>query len=384
MADIMIERYVAQEGSYPESVGIVIWSVDTMKTGGDDVAYILYLMGVRPVWASSGGKIAGLEVMPLEELGRPRIDVTVRISSLFRDTFPNLFQMIDEAVGMVAGLDEGEEGNFIRKHLREDVAEMIKGGMSPADAEAGAMIRVFGEPPGTHGAGVDVLIESKKWKDIGDLAQIYVTCGCSAYGRRWRGEAKPELFRRRLGRLDVAVKNQPDREIDLIDMDDGYAYFGGMNAVARCDGKKKPMNVIGDASDPDRLKARDLDGEMARIMRSRILNPKWIEGLKDHGFVGANLIADNVNHALGWDATSDVIADWMYESMANHFLFNEENRKWIEESNPLALRGVLEDLLEAISRGMWEASGDMEARLRDLYLETEAVLEEVCSGKNGR
>jgi len=383
MADQMIERYMEQEGSYPESVGIVVWSIDTMKTGGDDVAYILYLMGVRPIWGSTGGKIVGLEVISQKELGRPRIDVTVRISSLFRDTFPNLFQMVDEAVDMVADLDEDEEKNFIKKHLQKDIAEMIKDGLSPADARNNALIRVFGEPPGTHGAGVDILIESKKWKDIDDLAQIYITCGCSAYGRKWRGETKPELFRHRLNQLDVAVKNQVDREFDLIDVDDGYAYFGGINAVVRSGGNKKPMNIIGDSSDPDRLKLRDLEGEMAYIMRTRLLNPKWIDGLKDHGFVGANLIAVNVNHALGWDATSDVIEDWMYESMTEHFLFDEENRKWIEDSNPLALRGILEDMLEAISRGLWETTEEMEQRLKDMYLETEAVLEEVNLKKSG-
>ncbi|MDR1690358.1 MAG: cobaltochelatase subunit CobN [Candidatus Methanoplasma sp.] len=382
MADQMIERYIEDEGTYPENVGIVVWSVDTMKTGGDDVAYILYLMGVRPIWGSTGGKINGLEVISQEELKRPRIDVTVRISSLFRDTFPNLFQLIDEAVELVADLDEGDEKNFIRKHLQKDIAEMIKNGMSADDARSNAMIRVFGEPPGTHGAGVDILIESKKWNNIDDLAQIYITCGCSAYGRKWRGETKPELFRHRLNQLDVAVKNQVDREFDLIDTDDGYAYFGGINAVVRSSGKKKPLNVIGDSSDPDRLKVRDLEGEMAYIMRTRLLNPKWIEGLKDHGFVGANLIAVNVNHALGWDATSDVIEDWMYESMTEHFLFDEDNRKWIEESNPLALRGILEDMLEAISRGLWETTEEMEQRLKELYLETEGVLEEV-NGKRG-
>ncbi|MCL2148314.1 MAG: cobaltochelatase subunit CobN, partial [Methanomassiliicoccaceae archaeon] len=382
MADQMIERYIGEEGAYPESIGIVIWSIDTMKTGGDDIAYVLYLMGVRPVWGSTGGKIVGLEVMPHEELGRPRIDVTVRISSLMRDTFPNLFQLIDEAVEMVADLDEDEEKNFIKKHLQKDIAQMIRDGMAPDDARGNALIRVFGEPPGTHGAGVNILIESRKWESIDDLAQMYITCGCSAYGRKWRGETKPELFRHRLNQLDVAVKNQPDREIDLIDTDDGYAYFGGINAVVRSSGLKKPMNIIGDSSDPDRLKMRDLEGEIAYMMRSRLLNPKWVEGLKDHGFVGANLIAVNINHAYGWDATSDVVEDWMYESLAEHFLFDEENRRWIEESNPLSLRMILEDLLEAIARGLWETSPEMEQRLKDMYLETEAVLEEVNAKKS--
>jgi cobaltochelatase CobN len=381
MADDMIKSHIEKEGAYPESVGIVIWSIDTMKTGGDDVAYILYLMGVRPTWGSVGGKINGLEIMSQEELGRPRIDVTVRISSLFRDTFPNLFQLIDEAVEMVANLDESEEKNFIKKHLQKDIAEMIKSGMTSVEAKELSLIRVFGEPPGTHGAGVDVLIESSKWTSVDDLANMYVTCGCSAYGRKFRGEKKPELFRHRLNQLEAVVKNQVDREFDLIDVDDGYGYVGGINAVIRSSGNKKPVNYIGDSSDPDRIKTRNLEGEMAYIMRTRFLNPKWIDGLKDHGFVGANLIADNLNHTLGWDATSDVIEDWMYESIANHFLMDEDNRKWIEESNPYALRDILSDLLEAIDRGLWESDEDMKKALQELYMDAEGVLEEVTSKK---
>ena len=273
MAEDMVAKYVEREGRYPESIAIVVWSVDTMKTGGDDTAYILNLLGVRPTWGSVGGKVTGLEVIPRAELGRPRIDVTVRISSLFRDTFPNLFQLIDEAVEMVSELDEPDEDNYLRKHLREDIARMIEGGMMPEEARAQAMIRVFGEPPGTHGAGVNILVESSKWDSVEDLAQIYVTCGCSAYGRRWRGEKKPELFRHRLENIDVAVKNQVDREFDLLDTDDGYSYLGGINAVARAAGKERPVNCVGDSSDPDRIRTRDLEGEMAYILRTRVLNP---------------------------------------------------------------------------------------------------------------
>ncbi len=379
MAEDMIANYIEREGKYPESVGIVVWSIDTMKTGGDDIAYILYLMGVRPIWGSVGGKVNGLEIIPHEELGRPRIDVTVRISSLFRDTFPNVFQLLDEAVEMVADLEEEDDKNFIRKHLNEDMAQMIKDGMSPSEANQLAKIRVFGEPPGTHGAGVNILIESSKWDSIDDLAQIYITCGCSAYGRKWRGEKKPELFKHRLSGLNVAVKNQVDREFDMIDIDDGYSYLGGMNAVVRSCGKEKPVNYVGDSSDPDRIKTRDLEREIAYMMRTRILNPKWIDGLKDHGFIGANLIADNINHAFGWDATSDVIEDWMYKAMSDHFLFNEENRKWIEENNPYALKDMLEDLLEAIDRDLWEADEDTKKRLMDLYMDAEGTLEEMSS-----
>ncbi|MBR6204306.1 MAG: cobaltochelatase subunit CobN [Candidatus Methanomethylophilaceae archaeon] len=383
MADDMVRLYIEREGKYPESVGIVVWSIDTMKTGGDDVAYILYLLGIRPVWGSVGGKITGLEVMPKEELQRPRIDVTVRMSSLFRDTFPNLFQLIDEAVHMASEVEESDEDNYLRKHLKADMAEMIKSGMSREEAVERSLIRVFGEPPGTHGAGVNVLVESSKWKDVSDLAQIYITCGCSAYGRNWRGEKMPELFRRRLTGLDVAVKNQVDREIDLIDVDDGYAYLGGINAVARAAGREKPVNYLCDTSDPDRIKTRDLEHEIAYMLRTRVLNPKWVESMKEHGFSGANWVHEDINHVFGWDATSDVIEPWMYQSLTEHFLFDDENREWIKRENPYALRDILEDLLEAVDRGMWEPEEDVLDRMRDIYLEAEGALEEAASARKG-
>ena len=254
--------------------------------------------------------------------------------------------------------------------------------MSPADAKELSLMRIFGEPPGTHGAGVNILVESSKWDSVEDLAQIYITCGCSVYGRKWRGEKQPEMFRHRLENLNVAVKNQVDREFDLIDVDDGYSYLGGMNAVVRAAGKEKPVNYVGDSSDPDRIKTRDLEEEIAYMLRTRVLNPKWIEGLKDHGFVGAGLIAANVNHTFGWDATSDVVEKWMYDAIAEHFLFDEENRKWIENENPYALKDVLEDLLEAIDRDMWDASEETKKKLEALYLDAEGILEEAAAARS--
>lgn len=223
-------------------------------------------------------------------------------------------------------------------------------------------------------------MESSKWDSIENLAQMYVTCGCSAYGRKWRGEKKPDLFRHRIESIDVAVKNQVDREFDLIDTDDGYSYLGGMNAIVRAAGRDAPVNYIGDSSDPDRIKTRDLEGEMAYIMRARVLNPKWIDGLKEHGFVGANLIHDNINHAYGWDCTSDVIDKWMYDSIAERFVLDQSNREWIERENPYAMRDILDDLLEAIERGLWAADRIMRDRLAEAYLDVECALEEISEG----
>ncbi len=375
MAQDMIDRYVKDNGAYPENVAIIVWAIDTMKTGGDDIAYLLYLMGLRPKWSSYGGKVVGLEVIPLEELGRPRIDVTLRISGMFRDSFPNLVDIIDEGVEMVSELDEDDQSNFIKKHLRLDMEKYIVEGMSPEEARISAMIRIFGDPPGQHGCGTGVLIESSKWDTLEDIAQVYTQWGCYAYGRRWRGDKKESVFKSKMSQMNVTVKNHNDREFDLLDIDDDYEVLGGLNSVIRAYGGFKPYSVMGDSSDTDHLKIRTLEEETAYVMRSRVLNPKWFNGLKEHGFNGAMELAKLTEYMLGWDATSDSIEPWMYEAVTDRFIFDESSRSWIHENNPYALREMIEDMLEAIDRDLWDASDETLQRLTDLYLEMEGELE---------
>ena len=381
MADQMIERHIKEMGCYPKNVGIVIWAIDTMRTGGDDIAYILWLMGLRPKWSATGGRVIGLEVIPLSELGRPRIDVTLRISGLFRDMFYNIVSFIDEGVEIIASLDESNEQNYLVMHLREDMKLSIKQGLSPKEARSQAMVRIFGCPPGNFGYGVDHLIESSKWSTTEDLAEAYVTWSAHAYGRTLRGEKFPEMFKARMSKLDVTVKNHEDREFDLLDIDDDYGFLGGMNAAVKTYGGKKPLSIMGDSSDPQRLKTRTLEEECKFVFRSRVFNPKWLEGLKQHGYRGAQELSYLTEYVLGWDATSDIIEPWMYEGIAEHFLFDEETRKWMEECNPHALREMASRLLEAVQRGMWEPSELMKEKLNSIYLETETVLEEANDEK---
>ena len=385
MADDMIRRHVEEVGRYPENVGIIVWATDTMKTGGDDIAYILYLMGLKPKWSTYGGRVVGLEVIPIDVLGRPRMDVTLRISGKFRDSFPNRVNLIDEGVETIASLDEKDEDNFLRKHLQKDISRYISEGLSKDDAESRSMIRIFGDPPGQHGCGTGILIESSKWNTLEDLAQIYTTWGSYAYGRRWKGEKMTEEFKRRMSSLDVTVKNHNDREFDLLDIDDDYEVLGGLNAVVRAYGGHKPMSFMGDSSDPDRLKLRTLEEETAYVMRSRVLNPKWLEGLKPHGFRGAMELSKLTEYMLGWDATSDNIEPWMYQAVTEKFVLAQETREWIEQNNPYALKEMVEDLLEAIDRDLWDAPDDIRDRLRELYLEAEGSLEDLgATGVKGR
>ncbi|MCL0095731.1 cobaltochelatase subunit CobN [Dehalococcoidia bacterium] len=268
-------------------------------------------MGVKPIWEESSGRVKGIEVIPLEELGRPRIDVALRISGLFRDAFPNIVHLIDEAVEMIASLDEPPERNYLAKHVREETEEKIAAGMSFEQAKEEASYRVFGCKPGAYGAGVSNAIDAKNWKDEKDLGEIYVVWGGYAYGRKNYGITVPEQFKRRLSQLDIAVQNHDTREYDMLDSDDFYSYHGGMIAAVKAFKGELPSSYCGDNSDPDRVKIRSTAEETKHIFRARVLNPKWIESMKRHGYKGAGDLSRLVDIAFGWDATAEVLEDWM-------------------------------------------------------------------------
>lgn len=377
MADQMIERYVSEKGEYPREVGFVIWATDTMKTGGDDVAYILWLLGVRPVWSRTGGQVIGLETVPLSELGRPRVDVTVNITGLFRDTFPNLIDMIDEAVQIVAGLDEDDQDNALAANLRKDIVEGIASGLTPDEARMRNSVRIFGAPPGGYGTGVNKAIESGSWKTVQDLADVYLDWCSNGYSKGNYGVKMRDEFVRRFSKVGVTVKNMPDREIDLLDCDDVYEYLGGMNSFVRAYGRKDAVTYMGDASDPKNTKLRDTKEELRYTFRSKVLNPKFINGLKEHGYRGAAEMANLTEFTMAWGATSDAAEDWMYDGIADRFLFDEDTREWMKDVNPYAMMNILNRLEEAIERGLWNASDEYRQRLRDLYLETEERIEEL-------
>jgi len=380
LGDVLLERYLKDEGKYPESVGIVIWATDTMKTKGDDIAEILYLMGVRPVWERSSGRVIGVQVIPLEELKRPRIDVTVRMSGLFRDTFPNVVHLLDDAVRLTAQLKEPPEQNFIAKHVEIEVAEQTAKGADSATAYEEALYRVFGDRPGAYGCGVSEAIDSKNWKEQKDLSDIYVNWGSYAYTRKTYGRQVPEQFERRLSKINVTVKNQDSREYDILDGDDWYDAHGGMINAVKIIGGKAPRSYCGDSSEPQRVKVRSTAEETCHVFRSRLLNPKYIESMKKHGYQGAADLSRTLDFVLGWDATVEVVEDWMYEDLAKKYVLDKAMQEWLKDVNPYALQNMLERLLEAIERNMWQASQEMKNELQSLYLSVEGLLEE--SGEN--
>lgn len=368
MADSLLERYRADHGEYPRSVGLSVWGTSAMRTSGDDIAEVLALLGVRPIWDEASRRVTTLEVIPQPELGRPRIDVTVRISGFFRDAFPHVLALLDDAVRLVANLDEPDEVNYVRAHSRADLAEH--------GDERRSTTRIFGSKPGTYGAGLLQLIDSGSWRTDDDLAQVYTAWGGFAYGRDLDGAPAADDMRAAYRRIAVAAKNTDTREHDIADSDDYFQYHGGMVAAVRALTGTNPEAYIGDSTRPDGVRTRTLSEETTRVFRARVVNPRWLEAMRRHGYKGAFEMAATVDYLFGYDATTNVVADWMYEKLSESYVFDETNRKFMEQSNPWALHGIAERLLEAAERGLWEQPEQQTLeQLRQVYLETEGELE---------
>ncbi|MDX2760477.1 cobaltochelatase subunit CobN [Streptomyces europaeiscabiei] len=368
LADSLLERYRADNGEWPTSVGLSLWGTSAMRTAGDDVAEALALLGVRPVWDDASRRVTGLEAIPAEELGRPRIDVTLRISGFFRDAFPHTIGLLDDAVRLAASLDEPAGTNHVRAHVQADLAEH--------GDERRATTRIFGSRPGTYGAGLLQLIDSRDWRTDADLAEVYTVWGGYAYGRELDGRPAREEMETAYKRIEVAAKNTDTREHDIADSDDYFQYHGGMVATVRALRGTAPEAYIGDSTRPETVRTRTLVEETSRVFRARVVNPKWIEAMRRHGYKGAFELAATVDYLFGYDATTGVIADWMYDKLTETYVLDETNREFLQRANPWALHGIAERLLEAESRGMWEKPDPAVLEgLRQVYLETEGDLE---------
>jgi len=369
MADSLLQRYQSDTGTYPESVGLSVWGTAAMRTSGDDVSEVLALLGVRPTWDEASRRVSGLDPVPLAELGRPRIDVTVRISGFFRDAFPHVVTMLDDAVQLVAGLDEPDEANYVRAHARADLA-------AHGD-ERRATTRIFGSRPGAYGAGLLPLIDARNWRDDADLAEVYAAWGGYAYGRGLDGREARADMETSYRRIAVAAHNTDTLEHDIADSDDYFQYHGGMIATVRALTGHAPRAYIGDSTRPDTVRTRSLAEETARVFRARVVNPRWVEAMKRHGYKGAFELAATVDYLFGYDATAGVVEDWMYDKLTEAYVLDESMRQFFAQSNPWALHGIAERLLEAADRKLWDTPDpETLAALRQVYLETEGDLED--------
>jgi cobaltochelatase CobN len=368
LADSLLTRHRADTGDWPASVGLTVWGTSAMRTQGDDIAEVLTLLGVRPTWDDASRRVTGLEVVGLAELGRPRIDVVLRISGFFRDAFPHVIALIDDAIHTVAQLPEAPEHNYVAAHYRADL-------VAHGD-DRRARTRIFGSKPGAYGAGLLPLIDSREWRTDADLAEVYATWGGYAYGRGLDGAAARSDMEHAFRRITVAAKNVDTREHDIADSDDYFQYHGGMIAMVRSLTGRNPAAYVGDSAVPHAVKTRSLAEETRRVFRSRVVNPRWIAAMQRHGYKGAFELAATVDYLFGFDATAGVVEDWMYHQLADSYIFDPGVQQFLRKSNPWALRGMTERLLEAADRGLWaQPDPAVLDALRAVYLDLEGELE---------
>ena len=367
MAEKTVERYVSDNGEMPESIGM-FWNMsEIVSTGGEVMSQMMCLIGTRPVWHPDG-RLKGFDIIPLEELGRPRVDITVNVSGILRDNMMHLVDLLDEAVTAVAALDEPPDMNFVRRHTLASIAD----GMSEEDA----VTRFFGAAPGAYTSGISLAVFASAWNDESDLANLYVQMKGHGYGGGRNGRSMYEQFAASLSRTDAAYDCTRSDESDLLSCSCHFSNIGGMITASRYLSGKDVRAYYGDTRDPHRLSVGDLSDEFRRVMRVRTLNPQWIEGMKQHGYKGAMDIVKRVTRLYGWQATTHEVDDWLFDEAVNTLVKNEDNRRFFAENNPYALEEMSRRLLEANSRGLWDTdSGTLEA-LQETYLELESVLEE--------
>ncbi|MEA5526371.1 cobaltochelatase subunit CobN [Nodularia spumigena] len=384
-AENLIECYTQENGEYPKTLGLSLWGTATMRTGGDDIAEALALLGVRPVWDGAARRVVDFEILPLSILARPRVDVTLRISGFFRDAFPNLIDLFEQAVAAVAALDESSEYNPLAAQVSQDTDFWIQQGLTPEIAKVRSQYRIFGSQPGAYGAGLQGLMASQNWTDDQDLARAYINWSCYAYTSASSPDAKgelvgisaPEAFEQRLAQMQVVLHNQDNREHDILDSDDYYQFQGGLTAAVRSLQGKNPQTYFGDNSNPDQPRVRELKAEIARVYRSRVVNPKWIEGMMRHGYKGAFEMAATVDYLFAYDATAQCVEDHMYEGITQAYLQDPVVCEFIQDKNPWAMRDIAEKLLEAHQRNLWQdVNIQTLENLRNLVHQAEATIEE--------
>jgi cobaltochelatase CobN len=352
-ATLMIERHFQDNGEYPKRLAMSAWGTANMRTGGDDIAQALALMGVQPVWDKQANRVTGFEVMPLTVLGRPRVDVVFRISGFFRDAFPAQVDLLDSAVRAVSAQDESEYDNPLAAQTAKDSAAFVAAGVSDEVAARRASFRIFGSKPGAYGAGLQTLIDERCWETDEDLSRAYVAWGGYAYGDGAEGEAENGLFEARLKGVEIVVHNQDNREHDLLDSDDYYQFEGGITAAVRELSGNQPVIYHNDHSRPEAPKIRTLSEEIGRVVRARAANPKWIDGVMRHGYKGAFEIAATVDYLFAFAATAKVVEDHHFDQLFEAYLEDERVRDFIEENNAPALKEIADRFDEAIERGFW-------------------------------
>jgi magnesium chelatase subunit H len=374
VADQLLARYKAEHGRYPRSMALVLWGLDNIKTQGEGVAQALWLLGVRPV-SDALNRIATVEAIPLEELGRPRIDVVMTISGIFRDLFSPTVQLLDRAVRLVANLDEPVDQNYVRGHVLEQIEN------ENCDADE-AMTRVFSNAPGNYGTNVNFMVMDSQWDRDETLGDLFVTRKCFAYGRDSKGQAIEGIearvaMDRALSRVEATYQNIDTFEIGITDVDHYFEYLGGISKAVEKRANSRPAIYLSDTLSPE-AKIRSLEETVRLETRAKTLNPKWYEGMLKHGFRGVAEIEGHVSNTFGWSATADAVDDWIYSEVANTFVLDEAMLERLRNLNPHSARSLVGRLLEASGRGYWDAEPEVLNQLREIIGSLEDQLEGVA------
>jgi cobaltochelatase CobN len=352
-AELLIRRYLQDHGDWPTSFGLTAWGTSNMRTGGDDIAQAMALIGTKPVWDMMSRRVTGYEIVPLAVLGRPRVDVTLRISGFFRDAFPEQIALFDTAIRAVGSLEEDDADNMIAARMRAETKRLEAAGVSLKEASRRASYRVFGAKPGAYGAGLQALMDEGGWDNRADLADAYLTWGSYAYGAGEDGKAERGLLEAQLKTVEAVVQNQDNREHDLLDSDDYYQFEGGMSLAVEQMAGTRPTIYHNDHSRPEKPVIRSLEEEIGRVVRGRVVNPKWIEGVMRHGYKGAFEIAATVDYMFAFAATTGAVRSHHFEAVYQAYVMDERVRRFMEDKNPDALREMTDKLMEAIDRGLW-------------------------------
>ncbi|MGS4883809.1 cobaltochelatase subunit CobN [Roseibium sp. MB-4] len=352
-ASLVAERYFQEEGEWPASLVLTCWGTANMRTGGDDIAQALALIGAKPVWETASGRVTGFEILKLSELGRPRIDVTLRVSGFFRDAFPHQMDLFDSAVRAVGQLEEPEDANPIAARMKQEAAELAAAGLSPDEAQRRAGFRVFGSKPGAYGAGLQALIDEGIWDERGDFAEAFLTWGGYAYGGGASGDQARGELEGRLASVDAVLHNQDNREHDLLDSDDYYQFEGGLAATVEHLKGDAPKIYHNDHSRPERPVVRSLSEEIGRVVRGRAANPKWIKGVMRHGYKGAFEMVATLDYLFAFAATTRAVGDHHFDQLYEAYLDDEVVRDFLQDANPAGYQEMLARFQEALDRGLW-------------------------------
>ncbi len=360
-AEQLLDLYRLEQGEDLRHLALSVWGTATMRNGGEDIAQLLALLGIRPLWDGPTRRMVDLEVIPLRLLARPRVDVTLRMSGLFRDAFPQLVGWVDRALQLVAGLDETDLDNPLAAITRQH----------------GPQSRIFGSAPGAYGAGLQALIDSGQWDSQAELGEAFLAWSSWSYDGDGNARANRSGLEDALRQVQVVLHNQDNREHDLLDSDDYYQFHGGMTAAVRRTGGASVQPWFADHSRQQRLRIHPLSREIDKVVRSRLLNPRWIEGMKAHGYKGAFEMGASLDYLFAYDASTGAVPDWCYGAICDGWLLESNTQSFLSRSNPWVLRDMAERLLEAANRGLWkQASSHQLEQVKGLVLAAEKAVEQ--------